>query len=78
MDGGRRNRCKGDRQSYRKIKQQAKNNREITSKYKAKGTTRQKKKKKKTTGKQKQNKEKQIQTKKTAGGTLGHELAGNR
>jgi hypothetical protein len=34
MDGGRQNRHKGDRQSCRKIKQQAKNYREITSKYK--------------------------------------------
>jgi hypothetical protein len=34
MDGGRRPRHRGDRQSCRKIKQQAKNYREITSKYK--------------------------------------------
>jgi hypothetical protein len=32
MDGGWRNRCRGDRQSCRKIKQQAKNYREIKAK----------------------------------------------
>jgi hypothetical protein len=45
MDGGRCNRRRGDRQSCQKIKQQAKNYREITSKYrtnKEKGIVRQK------------------------------------
>jgi hypothetical protein len=42
VDRGRRNKRIGDRQSCRKIKQQAKNYREITSKYKAKGVARQK------------------------------------
>jgi hypothetical protein len=34
VDGGQQNRHKGDRQSCRKIKQQAKNYKKITSKYK--------------------------------------------
>jgi hypothetical protein len=59
-----------------KIKQQAKNYREITSKYKV-NIEQKEQQDKKTIRKQKQNRKKQIQTKKIAGGTPGHELARN-
>jgi hypothetical protein len=74
VDGGQRNRRGGDQQNCRKIKQQAKNYKKRTSKYKTNIELKeqQDKKKKKTTGKQKQ-----IQTKTIARGTPEHELAGN-